>query len=124
MTGLKLKEWSGRMKIELRVLYYASHHPQVKWYSKLLVFLTVAYALSPLDLIPDFIPVVGLIDDLVIVPFGIFLALKTIPKEVLAECREQAKQPVDDPRLRRPGLLLVVAVWAAAIGLILCAVLR
>lgn len=112
------------MRRELRVLYYASRHPRVKWYTKLLIILTVAYAVSPLDLIPDFIPVIGLIDDLVIVPLGILVALKTIPREVLAECRRRAEQPIPDRGLRRLGIALVLTLWAAAVALILWAVLR
>lgn len=107
----RLAERAKLLRREAVALAYALRDPRVPWYSRLLILLTVAYIVSPLDLIPDFIPVLGLIDDLVIVPLGIYLSLKTIPKQVLADCRKKAEGAVGDRRLRRLGLLLVVALW-------------
>lgn len=72
-------------------LYLAYKDPRVHWYAKVFIAIIVGYALSPIDLIPDFIPVLGYLDDLIIIPAGISLSLKMIPKEVLKECRETAK---------------------------------
>jgi uncharacterized membrane protein YkvA (DUF1232 family) len=73
----------------------------------------VAYALSPIDLIPDFVPVLGYLDDLVIVPVGLMLALKLIPDAVLTECRERARLTSERPR-RRVGVVVVVGIWLGA----------
>lgn len=74
------------------ILYLAYKDPRVPWYAKLFALCVVAYAFSPIDLIPDFIPILGYLDDLIIVPLGVKLALKLIPSEVLEECREQADE--------------------------------
>ena len=79
------------LKKETFTLYLACRHPRVPWYAKALALLVVGYALSPIDLIPDFVPVLGYLDDLVLVPLGIMLVIRMIPEEVLAECRRQAE---------------------------------
>lgn len=119
-----IAERAAALKREIVTLSYAYRHPAVPWYSKLLIMLTVAYALSPLDLIPDFIPVLGLLDDLVILPLGILISIKTIPKRVLEECRQRASEPVKDPRLRRTGLLIVLGSWLLLLAIIALIVLR
>lgn len=86
----RLKQWARRLKLELWVLYLAWREPQVAWYARLLALLVVAYAFSPIDLIPDFVPVLGYLDDLVLLPLGIWLAIRLIPPPVLAACRERA----------------------------------
>ena len=80
----------GKIKSELRVLYLACRDPRVPWYAKALAGVTVAYALSPIDLIPDFIPFLGQLDDVIIVPLGLALAARLIPPSILAEHRAQA----------------------------------
>lgn len=85
-----LKQWARRLKLELWTLYVAWHEPEVVWYARLLALLVVAYAFSPIDLIPDFVPVLGYLDDLILLPLGIWLAIRLIPPPVLAACREQA----------------------------------
>ncbi len=105
-----LKSRARRLKTELTALYYAYHHPQVPWYARLWVAVVVGYALSPIDLIPDFIPVLGYLDDLILLPLGIALAIRLIPAAVLAECRARA---VAEP-FRRPNRLaagVIVVVW-------------
>ena len=86
----KLRAWALRLTRELRALYLASRDPRVPWYVKLFLICIVAYALSPIDLIPDPIPVLGYVDDLLLLPLGIYLAIKMTPGEVLKECRQKA----------------------------------
>jgi len=85
------------MKAEIAALGYACRDPRVPWYAKALAMCLVAYALSPLDLIPDFIPVLGYLDDLVLLPLGILLVVRMIPPHVLAECCERARTTVHRP---------------------------
>ena len=100
----------------LHALYLAGRDPRVPWYAKALAGFVVLYALSPIDLIPDWIPFVGLLDDLVIVPLGIVLARRMIPGAVLAECRARADaRMLAGPRRRIAWIVAVVAVlWIAA----------
>ena len=93
-----LKEKSRKLRRETYALYLAARHPEVPWYAKVIVLITVAYALSPIDLIPDFIPVLGYLDDLVLVPAGIALAVKFIPKRVMDECRASAEVAFKDKK--------------------------
>src|SRR3954469_24291635 len=88
----RLKERVRHLKSETYALYLAARHPRTPWYAKLFVAGVVAYALSPIDLIPDFIPVLGVLDDLILVPLGIAAAMKMIPPDVLAECRARAAE--------------------------------
>jgi uncharacterized membrane protein YkvA (DUF1232 family) len=78
------------LKRETHALYLAARHPRTPWYAKLFVAGIVAYALSPIDLIPDFIPILGFLDDLILIPLGIVVAVKLVPADVLAECRAKA----------------------------------
>jgi uncharacterized membrane protein YkvA (DUF1232 family) len=88
----RLKEQARHLKAELYALYLAYRDPRVPWYARVFAAGVVAYAISPIDLIPDFIPVLGYLDDLILVPLGIMLALRMIPPEVMSECRERAKE--------------------------------
>jgi uncharacterized membrane protein YkvA (DUF1232 family) len=113
------------LKIQVHALLLACRDPRTPWYAKALAALVVAYALSPIDLIPDFIPVLGQLDDLLLVPLGIALAVRLIPPEVLADCRARARQA--DSRARvRPWLaaLPVVGVWLVLLALVAWLVLR
>jgi uncharacterized membrane protein YkvA (DUF1232 family) len=99
-------------------LWIAARDPRVPWYAKAAAGAVAAYALSPIDVIPDFIPVLGYLDDLIIVPFGILLAVRLIPAELMVEFRAQAQQRVSRPR-SLAGLFLIVAIWlllAALVG--------
>ena len=87
-----LKRRARHLKAELYALYLAYRDPRVPWYARLFAAGVVAYAISPIDLIPDFIPVLGYLDDLILVPLGIVLILRMIPPEVMADCRERAKE--------------------------------
>jgi uncharacterized membrane protein YkvA (DUF1232 family) len=88
----RVQHIAAQLRINLTTLYYASRHPRTPWYAKLLALLVMAYALSPIDLIPDFIPVIGYLDDLLIIPAGFALAVALIPREVMAEARQKALQ--------------------------------
>jgi uncharacterized membrane protein YkvA (DUF1232 family) len=115
-----------RLKTDTYALYLAGRDPRTPWYAKLLAGLVVAYALSPIDLIPDFVPVLGYLDDLILVPLGITLAIRLIPAPILAECRERAAEAADRPTSWTAAALvvmlwmlvatLVVALTARAIG--------
>jgi len=87
-----MKKKAKKLKVEAYVLFFAYRDSRVSWYAKLLAILVVAYAFSPIDLIPDFIPILGYVDDIILVPLGIWVALKLIPKEVIHDCREKAQE--------------------------------
>jgi len=91
ITFNNLKININKLKREINALYLASKRRDVPWYSKLVILLVVGYALSPLDLIPDFIPIFGLIDDMILLPLGIAFAIKLVPSDILNECRKQAE---------------------------------
>jgi uncharacterized membrane protein YkvA (DUF1232 family) len=108
----RLKGWADQIKTDTYALYLACSDPRVPWYAKALVGVIVAYALSPIDLIPDFIPVIGYLDDLLLVPAGIALAARLIPKEVLEEYRAHARRRLGERHPRsRLGAILVVTLW-------------
>ena len=86
----RVKDWALALKREVMAIYLASRDPRVAWYSKALAVAVAAYALSPIDLIPDFIPVLGYLDDLIVVPLGIALVVRLIPPEVMEEYRVRA----------------------------------
>lgn len=88
----KIKAWARNLKKYVFVLYFAYKDPRVPWYTKVFTACVVAYAFSPIDLIPDFIPVLGYLDDIIIVPLGIKLALKMIPNAVIKDCEVQAEE--------------------------------
>ncbi|MEG4091422.1 YkvA family protein [Microcoleus sp. Pol12B4] len=107
-----LKQVARRLKKETYAVYLASTDQRVPWYARILAGLTVAYAFSPIDLIPDFIPVLGYLDDLIIVPLGIWLVLKMIPPQVLAECREKAAAEIDGGKpINRAAAAVIIAIW-------------
>jgi len=107
-----LKQRARLLKAETFALYLATRHPETPWYARLLVAGVVAYALSPIDLIPDFVPVLGYLDDLILIPMGITLAVRMIPTPVLAECRARAKVIManGNPVSRTAGVVIVV-IW-------------
>jgi uncharacterized membrane protein YkvA (DUF1232 family) len=117
----RLKARARALKTETYALYIAARDPRTPWYAKGLVFLVVAYAVSPIDLIPDFIPVIGYLDDLLIVPAGIALALTMIPQQVIDEARAQARTAAPNLRFGFFGAVLIVLIWILAI--IACAVI-
>lgn len=88
----KMKAWARNLKKYVFVLYFAYKDSRVPWYAKVFTACVVAYAFSPIDLIPDFIPVLGYLDDIIIVPLGIKLSLKMIPNAVVTDCEEKAEE--------------------------------
>ena len=113
-----LRDWAQALRRESLVLYYAAGEPRTPWYARLLAGAVVAYALSPIDLIPDFIPVLGYLDDLILVPIGIALTLKLVPAKVLSDARLSAEKALERPKSVATAAV-VVAIW---VGLaVLCA---
>lgn len=88
---LKLEENLKRLKLEVGTIYFAYKHKATPWFAKILAAVVVGYALSPVDLIPDFIPILGYLDDMILLPLGIALVIKLIPNKIVAEAREEAK---------------------------------
>jgi len=112
-----------RLKGEIYALYLAYKDPRVPWYAKAFIACIVGYALSPVDLIPDFIPVLGYLDDIVLLPIGIWVALKMIPPAVLAECRQQALKRLNTDQLQSvAATAVVIAVWILLLGLSLACI--
>lgn len=114
-----LKVWAKRLKHELVALYLAARDPRTPRLAKAIALVVVGYALSPIDLIPDFIPIIGLLDDVILVPLGILLAVRLIPGPLWQEFRATA-QVTDNPRASpRWGGLIVVGIWVFCAGLAL-----
>lgn len=115
----KFKAWTRNLKRDLKALRIALTENLVPWYVKILILLTVGYALSPIDLIPDFIPILGLLDDLIIVPLLIYLTIKLIPIDTMRYCRKEAetRQIADKKNWIVGGLIIVfwvtLVVWLA-----------
>ena len=108
----RLRTWARTLKTETYALALAARDPRVPWYAKAAAAAVAAYALSPIDLIPDFVPVLGYLDDLLIVPLGILLAARLVPAALMAEFREEALRR--ERPTSRAGVALVVAFWLAA----------
>lgn len=110
------KEKAEELEEATLVVYLAARHLRTPWAARAVALLTAAYAFSPIDLIPDFIPILGYLDDLVIVPFGAWLALRMVPREVLDECRAQAAQlrGRDEPVFRWMALVVIV-IWSVVL---------
>ena len=117
----RLKIWAAALKREVMTLWFACRDPRTPWYARVLTMLIVAYALSPIDLIPDFIPVLGYLDELILLPAGIYLVLKLVPAEALADARARAQAWVDSRKPKPRNwiaaavivLVWVVVLWAA-----------
>jgi uncharacterized membrane protein YkvA (DUF1232 family) len=105
-------ERARRLKVELFALYLAARHPQTPWYAKLVVAGFVAYALTPVDLFPDALPILGIVDDLIFVPLAVALAVRFVPSPVLDECRGRAQQRILSTHGKWNWLMLV-AIWTA-----------
>ncbi|SDM52480.1 Uncharacterized membrane protein YkvA, DUF1232 family [Oryzisolibacter propanilivorax] len=117
--GTSLKTWTKRIKRDGMTLWFAGKHPGTPWYAKALGVFVVAYALSPIDLIPDFIPVLGYVDDMLLLPALIWLAVKLLPPDILAACRSQADAWMQangaKPRSRF-GIGLIVLIWLGVVA--------
>ena len=113
----KLKAVAAQLKEKIIALHLATRDPRTPWYAKALIACVVAYALSPIDLIPDVIPILGYLDDLVLLPLGIYFALKLIPPEILADCQAKAAMGATLPR-SWGAAALIVFVWLATLALL------
>jgi uncharacterized membrane protein YkvA (DUF1232 family) len=113
-----ISHWKAKakeLKREAYALYLCARHPRTPLHAKLFALLIVSYAMSPIDLIPDFIPVIGYIDDLVLIPLGIALLIKMMPKDVLEECRVKAQSLEADKPMGWIGAAIVICIWAVAL---------
>jgi uncharacterized membrane protein YkvA (DUF1232 family) len=114
-----LRRRARALKADTLALTFALRDPRVPWYARLLAVAVVAYALSPIDLIPDFIPVLGYLDDLILVPLGIVLVLRMIPPEVMVVCRARAQAELAGGRpVSRAGAAAVIAIWVLGAALV------
>ena len=111
----QLRSRARAFKNEAYVIYLAARDPRTPWYAKTLIFFVIAHTFSPIDLIPDFIPVLGYLDDLIIIPTGIWLAVRLIPAEVLEEARATAATQSLDRRVGIVGASIIIFIWILAI---------
>ncbi|MER8953316.1 YkvA family protein [Mesorhizobium sp. M0833] len=114
--GGKLKVWARTIKRDVHAIYLAARDPRTPWYAKALALCVAGYALSPIDLIPDFVPVLGYLDDLILLPLGILAVVKMIPPEVMAEHRAAAALAGERP-VSRTAAVVIFCLWAVAITL-------
>jgi uncharacterized membrane protein YkvA (DUF1232 family) len=112
-----LRGWARTLKQQALVVWFAARDPRTPWPVRLLALAVAAYALSPIDLIPDFIPVLGLLDDLVLVPLGVWLVLRAMPGPVVRDAREQARVTAERP-VSRGMAVVIVAVWLLGAALV------
>ncbi|MFZ5905825.1 MAG: YkvA family protein [Nitrospirota bacterium] len=124
MGQSSLKEKARQLKTETYALYLAYKDPRVPLHVKIFVAIVVAYALSPIDLIPDFIPILGYIDDLIIIPAGIYLSLKMMPRDVLEECRAKAQSTSIDNKTKWAAASIIILIWLLAAYLVVKLVLQ
>lgn len=114
----KLKQRARNLKSETFALYLAARHPRTPWYAKLLAAGIVAYAFSPIDLIPDFIPILGYLDDLILIPLGIALVIKLVPAAVFAECRVRAEDAMRNGKpVNRVAAAVIITIWISLVVL-------
>jgi uncharacterized membrane protein YkvA (DUF1232 family) len=125
---MNLEAWKRRarqLSAQTYALYLAYRHPRTPWYAKVFAALIVGYVFSPIDPIPDFIPGVGLLDEMVVVPIGVLIAAKIVPREVFEECKEQAREVAEGEKpVSRGAAVVVVAVWLLCVVLAVFLALR
>ncbi len=113
------KQKAKSLKAETLALYLACRHPRTPWYAKALTGVVVAYAFSPIDLIPDFIPVLGYMDDLVLIPLGVALVMKMIPGDVMEACRAQAQIEMSGEKpVNKIAAGVIILIWAGVLFLV------
>jgi len=120
----RLRAHARALKNEAFAVYLAAKDPRTPWYAKALIFFVVAHTFSPIDLIPDFIPVLGYLDDLIITPGGLWLAVRMIPAEVLAEARVTAAAQGVDRSVGKVGAVLIVTLWIVVLAAAIYFILR
>jgi uncharacterized membrane protein YkvA (DUF1232 family) len=111
---LEVKAWARGLKRDVHAIYLAARDPRTPWYARAAAVLVAAYALSPIDLIPDFVPILGYLDDLLIVPLGILLVIRLIPPDVLAEHRAAVEKRQAERPVSYVAAAFMVGVWLAA----------
>jgi uncharacterized membrane protein YkvA (DUF1232 family) len=126
MPGIiaNLKHKANTIKRETTALYYAYRDPRTPWHARAFSALVVAYFLSPIDLIPDFIPILGYLDDLILIPLGISLAVKMIPAEVMADARRQAAKPPKNKTASILVAIIILCIWGLILYLVGSAMLN
>ena len=120
----RLKQRARALKNEAFAVYLATKDPRTPWYARALIFFVVAHTFSPIDLIPDFIPVLGYLDDLIITPGGLWLAVRMIPAEVLAEARATAAAQNVDRSVGKIGAAIIVLLWIVGLSAAVYLILR
>ena len=119
---MSLKDRAKRLKTDIPAVFLALKDKKTPWYAKVFAAITVAYALSPIDLVPDFIPVLGYLDDVILLPALVALTVKFIPKDVFEQCQTQAEEMWKDGKPKRWYFAIpIVVFWAVVIWLIICA---
>jgi uncharacterized membrane protein YkvA (DUF1232 family) len=115
--AFSLKSWAKQLKQHTLTVYFAARDPRTPFLVRALAVLVAAYALSPIDLIPDFIPLIGHLDDLLVIPLGLALIVRLTPPEVLESARRQAQQTADKP-VSRSATAFIVVVWLVALSIL------
>lgn len=113
----RLRNWARGLKRQTLVVWFAARDPRTPWFPRLLALAVAAYALSPIDLIPDFIPVLGYLDDVILVPLGVWLVLRMVPAEVIADSQAKAAAVAERP-VSRGMAGVIVAIWAIALAVL------
>jgi uncharacterized membrane protein YkvA (DUF1232 family) len=108
----RIKSWASGLRRDAHAIYLASRDPRVPWYAKALAISIAAYALSPIDLIPDFIPIIGYLDELILLPLGIWLVVSLMPPEIMVEYRAKADEAGQRPT-SRAGMVAIILLWIA-----------
>ncbi len=122
-----LKQQIKQIKQETYTLYYACKDPRISWQVRLLAMLVVAYAFSPIDLIPDFIPILGYLDDLILIPIGIALVLKLIPKNIINDAREKARIAIASGASKPKNWIAagaIIFLWLGCVILVIGSIMR
>jgi uncharacterized membrane protein YkvA (DUF1232 family) len=114
----RIKAWARALKRDAYAVYLAARNPETPWYVKVLAVVVAAYAFSPIDLIPDFIPVLGYLDDLILVPLGIWLVVSLIPEQAMAEYRAKASEVMQHPSNGRIAAIAIIAIWVIGAALL------
>jgi len=121
----KLKDKAKRLKNEIYAIFLAFKDKRTPIYAKIMIGLTISYALSPIDLIPDFIPIIGYLDDLMILPLMISISIKLIPKYILIDCRNQVKANFQiNKNIGIPTAIIIILIWIAILGFIIFRILK
>lgn len=113
----QLKNWAKRLKHNVFTLWFCQKHPNTPIFAKLMAILVVSYAFSPIDLIPDFIPIFGFLDDVILLPIGIYLTLKLIPQAVLIECQQQAEHWINEKHAKPKNWWTAIVIGIIWLGL-------